>query len=286
MIKIAPINKNNFVRWYPNTTPTLANSTYTTGTHNGYFYKWRTFSDQLPILVGDNLVFYTNFDNDSYFTGKTIGIVEEDGCGSYAIISDPLKYTLTATNWGSNNLKIELSIPVTNTENLTNFRVAIIDGTTVDYVSNYFTVLQATEKNINNTHLLTFYHTSNIYNFEWSVFDVVLDDYYTIRVPSSKVGVEYPSEKEIYKESTTGRPRVTRAINNKQIAFEIYFNVEELQDAISTFTNFKYFGINGSPYIVETMETEYNKNFNLFKSLLTLKDTTFDRRVNVCNVLT
>jgi hypothetical protein len=285
MIKIAPLNKNNFLRWYENTTPTLANSNYTTGIHNGYFYKWRTFADQLPILVGDSLIFYTNFDSDVYFSGKTIGIVEETSCGSYSIISDPLKYDLTTSNWGSNNLKIELSIPNSNTENLTNFRLAIIDGTTVDYVSNYFTVLQATEKNINNTHLLSFYHTSNIYNFEWSGFDSVADDYYIVRVPSSKIGVEYPSEREIYKEATTGKPRVTRAINNKQISFEIYFNVEELQDAISTFTNFRYFGINGDQYIMEALETDYNKNFNLFKSVLTLKDVEFDKRVNVCNTL-
>ena len=617
MIKVAPLNKNNFLRWYENTTPTLANSTYTVGTHNGYFYKWKTFADQLPILVGDNLVLYTNFDSDVYFSGRTIGIVEETSCGSYSIISDPLKYDLTTSNWGLNNLKIELSIPATNTENLTNFRLAILgdsvevgfetsdkftgttgtiygikklstgnyiiygntitldgvtrnihivniagervtagytfssfdgtvrnfveqpdgklifvgdfsnygvnsspkvarlnsngtydatfnvgtgasenltlvdvdsvgnvyiggvfsftyngsgtgrritklsssgvidntytsvagsplwikvvasdkllvsqdgvngirrrnaDGTAdatfvsglesfasvsrfdvdnsgniyvvgtnltgsekvvklssegvingsfnsvvtedlrsvrvesdgiyvsgidaayvlnsttgatledinvtgtsfnflkygtgylissspsttinvegtgsivlaevvvatetaIDYVSNYFTVLQATEKNINNTHLLSFYHTSNIYDFEWAGFDSVVDDYYTLRVPSSKVGVEYPSEKEIYKEATTGKPRVTRAINNKQISFEIYFNVEELQDAVSTFTNFRYFGVNGDQYIVEAMETEYNKNFNLFKSLLTLKDVQFDRRVNTC----
>jgi hypothetical protein len=282
MIKIASINKNNFIRWYENTTPTLANSTYTTGIHNGYFYKWRTFADYLPILVGDELVFYTNFDSDTYFDGKTIGIVEEDGCGNYNIITDANKYDLTTTNWGSNNLKIELSIPNSNTENLTNFRLAIIDGSTVDYVSNYFTVLQATEKNINNTHLLSFYHTSNIYNFEWDVFDDSVDDYYVVRVSSSKVGVEFPSEKEIYKEATTGRPRLTRAINNKQISFEIYFSTEDLHDAVSTFTNFKYFGINGNQYIAETMETEYNKNFNLFKSLLTLKDVQFDRRINTC----
>jgi hypothetical protein len=152
----------------------------------------------------------------------------------------------------------------------------------IDYVSNYFTVLQATEKNINNTHLLSFYHTSNIYNFEWAGFDSVADDYYIVRVPSSKIGVEYPSEREIYKEATTGKPRVTRAINNKQISFEIYFNVEELQDAVSTFTNFRYFGINGDQYIMEALETDYNKNFNLFKSVLTLKDVQFDRRVNTC----
>jgi hypothetical protein len=282
MIKIAPLNKNNFLRWYENTTPTLENSTFTTGIHNGYFYKWRTFADHLPILVGDQLVFYTNFDSDSYFNGKTVGIVEESSCGNYTIISDTNKYDLSATNWGDNNLKIELSIPITNTENLTNFRLAIVDGTTVDYVSNYFTVLQATEKNINNTHLLSFYHTSNIYNFEWAGFDSVADDYYVVRVPSSKVGVEYPSEKEIYKEATTGKPRVTRSINNKQISFEIYFATEDLQDAVSTFTNFKYFGINGSEYIAETIETEYNKNFNLFKSVLTLKDVQFDRRLNTC----
>lgn len=283
MIKIAPLNKNNFLRWYPNVSETLDNSTYSNGLHNGYQYMWRTFPDQLPILVGDTLTFYTNFDSDSYLSGNTIGVVEEAACGSYTIISDTNKYQVTGTNWGARNVKISLTIPVTNTDNLKRFRLAIISGgTTVTYVSNYFVTLQKTERNINNTHLISGYHTSNIFNYEWSTFDNLSDDFYQVRIYSSKVGIEYPSDKEIYKEATTGKSRVTRATTNKQINFEIYYNVEELHDAVSTFSNFKYFGVNGDQYVVEDMETNYERNLNIFKSVLTLKDNTFNRRVNTC----
>lgn len=282
-LKVAPINANNFLRWYPNQTPTVANSTLANGLHNGYLYKWRSQPDLMPVLVGDTLTMYTNFDTDTYLAGKQVKVVEEASCGSYTVINDATKYDISSTGWGINNAKIILTIPVTNTNNNKKIRLAIVDGVdTVEYVSNNFLVGQFTTKNINNTHLISFYNKSNIYNYEWADFDESVDDYYQIRVSSSIVGVTYPSEKEIYTEATTGRPRVTRAVNNKQYNFEIYYNVEELHDAISTVSNFKYFGINGKAYIVEDYEVEFLRNLNIFKGVMTIKDVEFDRRVTSC----
>ena len=282
-VELAPVNSNNFLRWYPNETPTLANSTFNVGLHNGYTYKWRTFNDILPILVGDTLTFYTNFDSTSFLDGKFIKVVESDTCGSYTVINDATKYVVSATSWGINNAKIALNIPVTNLTNNVDFRLAIVDGSdTISYISNNFNVRQSTVKNINNTHLISFYSKSNVYNYEWANFDETTDDFYQIRVPSSKIGISYPSEKEVYKEATTGKPRVTRAVNNKEYQFEIYYNTEELHDAVSTVTNFRYFAVNGNQYIVTEYEVSFEKNLNIFKGNLTMKDVEFGKRINIC----
>lgn len=614
-LQIAPVNANNLLRWYPNTTPSVDNSTFVTGIHNGYLYKWRTFSDYLPILTEDTLTLYTNFDTDTYLEGNQIKVVEESSCGSYTVINDALQYDITGTAWGLRNAKITLTVPTTNIKTNHNFRLAIVgegtaeeysfsdklsntsgirkvvklstgnfilvgsgfeyftginnvavidtagnqvagysfgtgfnndvndvveladgslifvgnftsyngtsinriiktsstgvydatfnvgtgadglvsfvvkdstgnvyvgspssffyngsgtaqniyklssvgvrdagyvpssitprdvkvtsddklvvalsgpsngvrrlntdsttDGTfssglgigaTVDtlaidgtgkiyvggsfgfpsapinlarlnsdgsldgtfsptitgdvktisldganvivggtslgavlntsgttleeftvtstinillaygtgylvgslgtvtingttrsfgeleqvvtenvlYVSNYFTLFSRTAKNINNTHLISFYNKSNVYNYEWSDFDETVDDFYQVRLASSMIEISYPSEKEIYQEATTGRPRVTRATNNKQITFEVYFNTEELHDGLSTVSNFRYFGVNGRKYIVESYEPSVAPNFNLFKASMTLKDVEFDRRINIC----
>jgi hypothetical protein len=610
-LKVAPINANNFLRWYPNQTPTVANSTLANGLHNGYLYKWRSQPDLMPVLVGDTLTMYTNFDTNTYLDGKFVKVVEEASCGTYTVIDDVTKYDISATGWGTNNAKITLTIPVTNTDNNKKVRLAIVgeptaegftqttkftsnyvsggvygvkqlldgnfilygdfsvigetttkvavinvagaivtsyafgigfngwvnqvvqqpdgklifvgdfteyngtpinrivrinvdgtidatfnvgtgadrnislleidslgnvyigsassffyngsgtgqriyklnsigardvayvptsftprafkihtddkllvatsgssgirrlntdstaDGTftsslsggavcnaieldvsgniyvglttgmdkllsdgsqdvtftstitetilgvkivsgelyvagintadildlnglevssitvtfsvgnfipyganylltsgtnikinsgglttfaevaevfveNVEYVSNNFLVGQFNAKNINNTHLISFYNKSNIYNYEWADFDELVDDYYQIRVSSSIVGITYPSEKEIYTEATTGKPRVTRAINNKQYNFEIYYALEDHHDAVSTVSNFKYFGINGKQYIVEEYEVEFLRNLNIFKGTLTIKDVEFNRRVSTC----
>ena len=282
-LQIAPVNTNNLLRWYPNTTPTVANSTFVTGIHNGYLYKWRTFSDYLPILTEDTLTLYTNFDTDAYLEGKEIKVVEESSCGSYTVINDATQYDITGESWGSRNAKITLTIPTTNIKTNHNFRLAIVgEADVIQYVSNYFTLFARTAKNINNTHLISFYNKSNVYNYEWSTFDETVDDFYQVRVASSMIEISYPSEKEIYQEATTGRPRVTRATNNKQITFEVYFNTEELHDGLSTVSNFRYFGVNGRKYIVESYEPSVSSNFNLFKSTMVLKDVEFDRRINIC----
>lgn len=615
-LKVAPVNSNNFLRWYPNVTPTVQNSTLNSGLHNGYSYKWRPQPDLIPVLVGDTLTMYTNFDNTTYLAGKNVKVVEESSCGVYTVIEDVTKYAITATARGLNNAKIVLTIPVTNTDNNKKIRLAIagtaisenyvkstkiaesivgdirktitlasgkllaigdftvvgqaynhavvfnidgtidttydfgvgfddalmdaveqsdgkivfigfflnykgtavpqmarvnadgsldatlvsgiasnsfvylleidglgniyiggsgfiygtsgtferlyktdsvgnrevaytpsiptslgalkiqadnklllgllgqngvrrinLDGTTdgtftstlsgvaevngidldasgniyvsganlkltnqlfaklastgtqdnafltllgtgasriyvngttvtivssgtvrdldlvgalitdynlsgttitnfntlgsikfvtgnsvsynggtasnafsleleviadITYVSNYFLVGQLTTKNINNTHLISFYSKSNIYNYDWAGFDELVDAFYQIRVSSSIVGISYPSEKEIYTEATTGKPRVTRAVNNKSYNFEIYYNVEELHDAVSTVSNFRYFGINGKQYIVEEYEVEFVRNLNIWKGVMTIKDVAFDRRINTC----
>lgn len=281
----APINANNFIRWYQNTATTLANSTYSNGIHNGYLLRWREQADYLPVLVGDTLTFYTNFNSDAFLSGNSIKVVTEDSCGSYTVVNDATRYDIDSESWGTNNAKITFTIPVTNTDNDRRVRMAIVDGTdTVLYISNYLLIRQVTEKNINNTHLFTFYHNSDIYDYNWSNYVVATDTPYTVRLASSKIGISYPQEKEIYQEATTGRPRVTRAINNKQVNLEIYYNIEELHDAIATFSSFKSMEINGDPYIVEEIEPEYQRNLNIFKTTLTIKDVNFSRRVNVCNV--
>ena len=281
MIKAPPINENNLLRWYNNTTPTLSTSQYVEGVHNGYLYKWRNHSDPLPILVNDTLTFYTNFDSD--IVGANTIKVAIDG----VVINDVTKYVVSSSVWGSNNNKITLTIPATNTANNKVINLVIVDGIdTILYKSNCLIVKQYTEKNINNTHLLKFYHNNNIYDYEWGIYDVMVDTPYTVRVPSSIKDVSYPVEKTIYKSATSGRSRVTRAVNEKKYNFEIYYGQEATHDSIAIIASLKYFEINNKQYIVDgEYSVEFEQNLNIYKGVLSLIDVAFGARINTCTTL-
>lgn len=276
------LNNNNFIRWYSATTPVLATSQYSSGLHNGYLLRWRAHQDFMPILVGDTVTIYTNFDTNLIGASDVVKVVK-DG----VVINDATQYIVSDTAFGTNNNKITLTIPVTNTDRGTLIQLAIVDGVdAIQYLSNHFKVYQATEKTINNTHLIKFYHNSNVYNYEWATFVPETDTPYTIRLASSVVEVSYPIEKETYEEATTGRVRTTRSINKKQYGFEMYWADEERHDAIATISNYKYFEVNGKEFVITELETAYQQNLNLFKSVLTLQDVEFGRRVNTCSNLT
>lgn len=169
--------------------------------------------------------------------------------------------------------------------------VAVVDyvttfETTITYITNCLIVKQYTEKNINNTHLLKFYHNNNIYDYEWGIYDVMVDTPYTVRVPSSIKDVSYPVEKTIYKSATSGRSRVTRAVNEKKYQFEIYYAEETAHDAIAIIASLKYFEINTKQYIVDgEYSVEFEQNLNIYKGILSLIDVAFGARINTCTTL-
>jgi len=273
-----PINQNNLLRWYSTDTPTIGTSQYSEGLHNGYLNRWRPQPALLPVLVGDTLTMYTNFDSD-VVGANTFKIAEND-----VVIDDVSLYDLVATPWGVNNYVITLTIPATNERNDIKFNIVIVDGVDViQYESNCFLVRQLTEKNINNTHLIKFYHNNDVYDYEWGIYDVLLDTPYTIRISSSIRDIVYNQEKTIYTEATTGRPRKSREINSKTYTLEIYFNNEELHDGLSVGTSFKYLEINGKQYICESYEVEFLPNLNIFKGVASLKDVTYQKRLTVCS---
>lgn len=169
--------------------------------------------------------------------------------------------------------------------------VAVVDyvttyETTITYVTNCLIVKQLTEKNINNTHLFKFYHNNDIYNYEWGVYDVLTGTPYTVRVPSSIKDVSYPVEKTIYKSATSGRSRVTRAVNEKKYSFEIYYGEETTHDSIAIISSYKYLEINNKQYIVDgEYSVEFEANLNIYKGTLSLIDVAFGARVNTCTIL-
>lgn len=278
-----PINNNNFLTWYFPEKPTVSVSTLTRGLHSGYHYRWRNFPDVLPIVAGiDTLVFYTNFENNSFFNGRAIKVVEETSCYNYSIVEDSTKYIVSYQNFGFKNLRITLNVPLSNLSDHKKFRLAIVQDEEVIHVSNYFETLRPIPDNVNNTHVFSFYGNSNIYNYEWNLFTEGSDLPYKVRIAGGIIDLAYITEKDIYTEATTGRPRTTRAINKKEYSFETYFATETLHDAISTASNYKYFAINNMPFVVESYEVSYERTFNLFKGVLKLKDVNFDRRISYC----
>lgn len=275
-----PENKYNFLRFYPEANPSVDTSQYVEGLHNGYLYRWRTHADMLPVLTQDTLIFYTNFATD-IIGADSVKVLEGD-----TIINDVALYDITTTSFGDNNSKIELTIPSTNTKTNQVFSIGIVDGDDILYRSNCFILKSRSEKNINNTHLLKFYNTSNIYGYEWGVYDVNSDEPYTVRISSSIKDITYEKDQTVYRSATSGVSRVTRSTTSKSYQFETYYNNEDFHDAFSISSSFKSFIINDKEYICEEYSVEYQDNLNIFKGVATLRDVEYGRRINVCSNLT
>lgn len=279
-IQNLPENRYNFLRFYPEIDPQIASSQYSEGLHNGYLYRWRKQKDFLPVLVNDTLTFYTNFATD-LIGANNVRILEGD-----TIINNVAKYDLTVTSFGTENSVITLTIPPTNSSNNVIFNVGIVNGSTILYRSNCFILKQLTESNINNTHLISFYNASSVYNYEWANYNVLLDTPYTIRIPSSIKELSYGKEQTVYTSATTGTSRVTRATTSKNYQFETYYNNEDFHDAFNVVSSFKYFAVNGKEFICEEYGIEYQQNMNIFKGVANLRDVEYGRRVNTCTNLT
>jgi len=283
-MKQPPINENNLLRFTSTTEPTTALETNLGyGLHSGN-RKWRrSVLNPLPALKGETYTFYTNFPSPTFDPANLV-LVYDNNC-TYNIITDPLEPSITAVAWGSNNIKVTLTIPSTASINkFIRVGVATGDPLTVTHVSNLFMVLPLDEDHLNNTHLFKFYHNTNIYNFEWANYDPLTDTPYTIRIPSTKKGVEYPREVSTYESATSGRSRNTRATNKKDINFQIYFREDEDHDALASMINFKSLSINQKEYLpTESYEPEYNEEFNIYVASIKLRDVAYSVRINGCN---
>lgn len=155
----------------------------------------------------------------------------------------------------------------------------------VTHISNLFSVRPMDEVSINATHLFKFYHNSDIYGYEWSQFDPLVDEPYTIRIPSTNRGIEYPRDVTVYEAATTGRSRNTRATTRKDHSFQIYFRNDQDHDAIATLINFLYLEINQKEYLpLESYEPEYNDEMNIYVGNLKLRDVAYSVRIKGCSV--
>jgi len=178
-------------------------------------------------------------------------------------------------------LKVGESYLVSNSDTITYYDPIFVP--VVGFTSNLFMVLPLNEDTINNTHLFSFYHNTNIYGYEWAIYDPLTDTPYTVRIPSTKKGVEYPREVSTYESATSGRSRNTRAINRKDESFQIYFREDADHDAVATLINFKYLWVNQKQYLpIDAYEPEYNDSFNIYVGNLKLRDVAYSVRINGC----
>jgi hypothetical protein len=277
--KVVPVNKYNFVRFYPQNT-SLSESKYAKEVHNGLLYRWRNIFDPLPILKGDIFKIHTNFDQEIVAAGDVFKVIE----GTNTIITGGTNYTISYAQIGTtNNYIITLTIPNTSTKIYgQSIRIGIVNGSTIKYTSNCFEVYDYTEKNIRGTHVLSFKHDNDIYDYDWTQTETT--DFYVIRVPSNLASISYPSDDSVYKSSTTGRPRKTRSVIDKALQFETYYASEDLHDAFNMAIHLKDFYVNGNKMVKDgAYELSYNRTFNLSKGTVNLLDTRYSIRVDRCS---
>ena len=273
-LKHIPLNRNNFIRFYDVATPVLDDTDYIGGFVNGYQYRWKSHCSYLPVVVLDTLVFYTNF--DAPITG-TFGIVQ-DG----AIVSDANLFVLNTTLVGDNNHEIVLTIPVTNTQERRVFSIAIISGGVPTFISNPLMVLQKTEKNLNNTHLLSFRHNNNVFDYEWASLELIDPDY-IVRVPLSVLEYSYPKDDSVYKSATSGRPRRTRAVISKAYNIEAYYVDEDTHDAMNYALHAQKVSINGNEIVLDGQyEVAFNRLMNIQKGTASVLVKDYGARLDTC----
>jgi hypothetical protein len=283
-MKQRPINLNNFLRFEPTaSTSNVLDTEYGLGLHSGNRLWRRKVLAPIPLMVGETYTFYTNFDAPT-FDPADIVLVYDSNC-NYTEITDVNEPSVTASTWGTNNLKITLTCPSTTTS-YKFVRLAVKTAPdTFSHVSNIFKTIEDDIDGINNTHLFKFYHNTNIYNYEWAGYDPTTDTPYTIRIPSTNKGVEYPREVSTYESATSGRSRNTRAINRKDNNFQIYFADDYNHDAVATIINFRYLEINQKEFLpLESYEVEYNDEFNIYSGNLKVRDVAYSVRISGCTV--
>jgi hypothetical protein len=279
-VRVQPVNRNNFVRFYPYNVTSLSESNYANDVHNGFLYRWRNIFDPLPILKGDILKIHTNFDQEILTGGDTFRVIE----GENTIVVSATDYTISSAQIGTgNNYVITLTIPLTATKtNGQSIRIGIVNGSTIKYLSNCFEVYEYVEKNIRGTHVLSFTHDNDIYGYDWTA--VYEEPFYVVRVPSNLAAISYPSDDTVYKSSTTGRPRKTRSIIDKSLQFETYYASEAFHDAFNMAIHMREFYVNGNLMVKDgAYEVSYNRTFNLSKGTVNLLDTRYSIRVDRCS---
>lgn len=231
--------------------------------------------------------------NKIYVTGSVVTVVSNGAVRDISLTGSLITdYNLSGTSITNFNtvgvIKFVTGVSVSYDGGTTSSKFSLEFEIVVNitYITNCLIVKQLTEKNINNTHLIKFYHNNNIYNYEWGIYDVATGTPYTVRVPSSIKDVSYPVEKTVYKSATSGRSRVTRAVNEKKYNFEIYYGQETTHDAIAIIASLKYFEINTRQYIVDgEYSVEFEQNLNIYKGVLSLIDVAFGARINTCTTL-
>jgi hypothetical protein len=279
LLKPIPINKYNFVRFYAFGTPTLSASYYNSGIHNGRLFRWRGISPALPILTGDILKFYTNFTEPKLVSGDEFKLIDS----SNNIISNNSTYNLTVSAIdGTNNYILTLSLLSNPDVDGQSLRVAIINGSTIKYVSNCFEAYSYQEKYLRGTHIISFAHDNDIYGYDFTQIEDE-DDYYTIRVASNLIGVSYSSEDSVYKSATTGKSRKTRSIIDRVLQLETYYNDVDFHDAFNICVHLKKFFVNGDKFVKQDgYEIGFNNQFNLSKGTINLIDDNYSIRVDRC----
>jgi hypothetical protein len=276
MVANIPINKNNLVRFYTVTSPSLAGTVnYTATINNGYLYRWKNQLTYIPILKGDTFIIYTNFLEDELGAGDVFRVIKNN-----TVINDATQYVVTSTLVGDYNYKIVLNIPSTNNDNDTIIRLGIVSsGGVIKYETNCLIVRTLTEPNIRGTHLLRFQHNSDIYGYDWR--EIV--DPYTIRLQSNMVGYSYPKEDAVYRSATSGRTRTTRTIIDKKYNFETYWLDEDGHDGFNLLAHSKLFSINGEACTVDgEYEIGFNVQMNIAKGTLGVLVKNYSSRLNQC----
>lgn len=276
--KPKPVNSNNFLRFYEVGTD-LSESKYTSMLTNGYLHRWRQTSPKLPALTGDILTFYTNFSIYPLIETDVWRIIDNED----NIITATDNHLLVVTAFGENSFKLTLTIQPTNTLDNVDRRIAIVSNTgVIKYTSNIISVRAFNERTVTNTHLLSFWHDTDIYEYEWSQKQD-FDEPYTVRIPSSITGISYPENASIYKSATSGKPRRTRAILDKIVSFQTYYFDEEAHDAFAVASASEEFYLNGNKMIRDgDYEIGYNQIHNLSHGTSKFYDRQFSIRIDRC----
>jgi len=276
MVTNIPVNKNNLIRFYSVTEPSLGGSNnYTSSIYNGYLYRWKNQISYIPILKNDTFIIYTNFLTDTINSNETFKVIKNG-----VAVNDSTQYLISVAPVGDYNYKITLNIPSTNTDNDTYIKIGVVSNTdSVILVSNPLIVRTLEEENIRGTHLLRFKHNSDVYGYDWS--DIT--DPYTIRIQSNMVGYSYPKEDAVYRSATSGRTRTTRTIIDKRYTFETYWLDEDGHDGFNVLAHSKLFSINNEQVTVDgEYEINFNVQMNIAKGNLGLLVKNYSSRLNQC----
>ena len=227
----------------------------------------------LVMLNSVPLKFYTNFSAGFVPASQTIKVYSSENPRQDVTVS----MTITQVVVG-NQVYVEI-VQNGALVDYKSYNVVIINAGVVTHVSREIVKVPSTYE---NRVTLEFASSRGVFhNYPYSLATLLQPQQFCVM--GSMKAFEYPEEKEVYKEITTGRTRVVNATLERQIELETYYQDFFAHEALAFAFFHEEIKINGRSYTpVDGYEANSENDRDLTSGSITLSDVSFTSKTKPC----
>lgn len=281
-----PSNRSNLVTWHKVKTGTgvlsgnrlpdfCFDDTFTRSEFTRPYPKVEMMYEN-PLVVGEEITFFTNFQNPGEIPIGTDIRVYRNREGGEELTS---QFTVQTVALEGRNLYVSL-LPKSGLTEYTRVVLVMFSSGQVTHISRGFVVVP----DFRNVFRLTVEPQPSIY-FHYPYLDpgVMADFTQSLLVRGNLTEVSYPEESEIYREVTTGRPREEVKMIERRLGVETYMMDLLAHEAIAAAFFHKGVRVNDL-YVSKSGEYDTGtvKDRDLSNGSLELIDLSYGHRIKAC----